>query len=390
MIKFRLKMYALPAAVGTVISGLGLASSAVGIKQGFDVAAQNEELADQQRRESSKLRASLDRLANSDVSPEKKQEAAGLFSQRSYAIPAAGAKGVMSNLGGFAKDLWGQFGGNAKSAVKMGAGFAATGYVGNRIATSLKDHDEGRDDKNANFLKKAAITGAAVGGGLLAARRGWIGGQGVKNFMTKGAGGKYYNTAKNVLKENVSPIVKNENGKYGINPWNTIFLAAPTVTYLTTRKGKKDMVNNTSPQQPSDYPPQQEERQYSGWFKGMVSSVGSSLKQMRNQPIGQTLSGGVSKIGNFTGFMGTKGGTQAVQSGLKELERRGIQSGNQYTQAVAKWGQKHKYAMNIASGVAAAGVGGAAMKIGGKIVDTPMKAIDKDAYKMEEQENGQV
>ena len=48
-------------------------------------------------------------------------------------------------------------------------------YAGNRITTSLKDHDEGNDKKNLGFLGKAALTGAALGGTYLAAKKGMLG-----------------------------------------------------------------------------------------------------------------------------------------------------------------------------------------------------------------------
>lgn len=369
MIKFRQKQYAVPllgllgsSAVGT---GVMIGSTALGMKQSADAAKQNEEIAEQQQRDAAKTRAALDRLANSNASPEVKSQAANLFSdQRLYA--ASG--GFIKNSTGFVKDLWNHSGGGVKNAVKTGAGFAAMGYVGNRIATSLKNKDEGRSDKNKNFLKKAAIGAATVGGGILAARKGMLG-KGVQNYMTTGTGSKVLNNSKDFLLENASPV-----GKKGINWMNTAFLAMPTVSYLAQKKSKQNMVDDT--------------RQYS--FVGSIANTfKSGIKGLKTNPK-RTITGGINKVGNFFGFMGGTGGTTAVQSGFKRLEEIGKKSGNKYTQSLAKWGQKNPNAANLVTAGAAVGVGSTAMGIGGKLFDKPMKAFDKDAYKIDEMENGKI
>ena len=379
MIIFRQKEHS----IGAVVT---VGSTLLGMKQSSDAKEQNEELAERQERDNAKLRKSLDNLANSEASPEVKQQAASLFSElKMFAAPTTGSNGIL----GFAKDLWEHSGGKVKGAVKMGAGLAAAGYVGNRIATSIKNHNEGRDDKNKSFLKKAALGAATVGGGLLAARHGLLG-SGVKNFMTTGMGGKALNTAKNVLKENVSPISKKVDAatgktKYKFNAMNSLWLAAPTAMYLAQKKMQGNQVQNTLPQDYDQYPPDPQQRQYANW----INWTKNAYNHLKKNPK-QALSGGFSKLGNFIGMMGGKGGTASVQEGFKKLENIGIKSGNKYTQALGRWGQNNPNAANLAAGAAAIGVGGAAFGLGGKIINKPMKAFDKEAYQMEEQDNDKI
>ena len=365
---------------------LMVGSTAIGMKQSSDAEKQNEEIAEQQRRDAAKTRKALDRLANSGASQETKEQAASLFSDRRlFAVPG----GFIKNTVGLAKDLWAHSGGGVKKAAKLGAGFAATGYVGNRIATSLKDHDEGRDDKNTSFLAKAAGTAATIGGGIWAAKRGYLG-KGAQNFMTTGAGSKALTNTKKFLNENVSPIKKKGVGRYGINGMNAAFMAIPTVMYAAGKKSQGDMVNNT--QQEED----NQQRQYAmsmasigGMLKGVWGKTQGYAKHLYHNP-GQAITGGISKLGNFVGMMGGKGGTSAVQAGAKKLEEMGIKSGNIYTQKLGRWAQDHKNMANLAAAGATAGVGMGAMSIGGKLIDKPMKALDRDAYKMSEQGNEKV
>lgn len=367
-------------------NALMIGSTAIGMKQSADAKEQNEELAKKQEKDNEKLRQSIDNLANSGASPEVKQQAASLFSElKTFAAPSTGTN---NSVLGFAKDLWEHSGSGVKKAVKMGAGFAAAGYLGNRIAASLKNHDEGRDDKTDNFIKKATLGAATVGGGLLAARKGLLG-TGVKDFMTTGKGGKYLNTAKNVLMENVSPISRNVDKATGVskvsfNPFNTLFIAAPSVMYIAQKRMQKNQMKNT--QQESDQVPSKySQRQYASWIDWTKNAV-NHLKQNPKQAI----SGGFNKLGNFLGMMGGKGGTSAVQKGFKKLEDIGIRSGNKYTQALGRWGQNNPIAANWVTGGAALGIGGAAFGLGGKVINKPMKAFDKEAYQMEEQENDKI
>lgn len=376
MIKFKQKEF--------FLNGVLAATSVLGIKQGIDAEKQNEELADQQRRSDAKTRAALDRLANSGASGETKSQAASLFSdRRMFAVPG----GVVKNTIGLAKDLWTHSGGGVKKAAKLGAGFAAAGYIGNRVATSLKDHDEGHDEKTGNFLAKAAGTAAVVGGSIMAAKRGWLG-PGVKKFMREGYGKRALDASKSVLKENVSPIKRKENGKLGFNGSGTLGLGfgmAPVASYLVQRGSKNDQVNSTNgEEQQSQYSIASVAKGAWGWTRG-------AAKHLYNNPK-QALSGGFNKFANFLGMMGGKGGTAAVQKGADELMDIGKKSGNVYTQKLAQWAKDkdNLNKANLAAGAATIAVGTTAMGLGEKMVKAPTKLIDRDAYKMEEQENGQV
>lgn len=369
MIKFKQKEFWIGTAASIAVP------TVIGMKQAHDSEKQNEELAEQQRRDAAKTRAALDRLANSGVSQEKKAEAASLFSDLRV---FANVGGVAKNLGGLAKDLWTHSGSAAKSAAKMGAGMAAAGYIGNRVATSIKDHDEGNDKKTGNFLAKAAGTAAAVGGGILAAKRGYLG-KGAQDFITTGYGHKALKTAKSVLSENVSPIKRTGKGRVGISGSGTIGLGfgmMPVASYLAQRKSQEDMVDST-------------QRQYAMIGSGVLRWTKNAAKHLVKNP-GRALTGGFNKVANTFGMMGTSGGTAATQGQFKKLGEIGKRSGNVYTQKLANWGQNHKNLANLASGAAVLGVGSTAMGIGEKIVNKPMKVLDRDAYKMEEQENDKI
>ena len=389
MIKFKQKEYALPALLSSSalmngINVVGTGSAVIGLKQGADAAKQQEEAMEQQKRSDAKTRASLEKLAKSGASPEQKSEAASLFSdRRMFAAPG----GVVKNLGGLAKDLWTHSGSGVKSAVKMGAGFAAAGYLGNRLVTSLKDHDEGNDKKTRNFLAKAAGTAAAIGGGIWAAKKGHLG-KTAKNFLTEGYGARALRTGKNVLKENVSPIARKENGKLGFNVGGAMGLGLgvgiPLTSYLAQKNSKDDISENTVRGD--------QQRQYAIPGAGYVRNAVKAVKTGAGSWNGfkRVTTGGISKIGNFFGMMGGKGGTEAVQAGAKKLKDIGMKSGNQYTQRLADWAINHPNKANLAAAGATVAVGGAAMGLGEKLVKTPTKIIDRDAYKMEEQENGNI
>ena len=277
--------------------------------------------------------------------------------------------------------MWKNSGSGIKNAAKLGAGFAATGYVGNRIATSIKDHEEGNDKKNRNFLAKAALGAAAIGGGIMAAKRGKLG-TAAQNFMTTGKGGSIMRGTKSFLSENVSPISKKGVGRYGVNPMNAIFVAAPTISYMAQRKSQGDMVDATQTQ------PEEGQRQYAFFNPAAIKEA--AKRAFNKKTAAQTWSGGFNKFANFMGMTGGKGGTAAVQNSAKKLGEIGRESGNVYTQKLAKWAQNNPVKANLAAGVGTLAVGSTAMSLGGKALTKPMKAIDKDAYKMEEQENDKI
>lgn len=410
MKKFKQKSYAIPA----ILSGLGTAftvgSTAIGIKQASDQAKQQEELAARQERDNAKTRKALENLANSDASPEVKQQASNLFSERRlYAVPG----GMIKNLGGLAKDVWVNNGSNMKNVMKMGAGIAASGYVGNRLVRSLKDHDEGNDKKTGNFLKKAVITTGTVGTGILAAKKGMLG-KSAQSFMTKGIGGKALSTAKEVVKDNISPIARNaKTGKLGFNGSGALGLALgagmPIVSYLAQKKAQNNMAQESENAGQQQYSVGKEllektaEKVIRNPKKTIteINSLTSNNSQQKQFGVGEAIinagklaihnpkrfvTGGISKATGFLSMTG-KGGTTAVQNGFQNLSKIGQKSGNVYTQKLANWGIKNPNMANLAVAGTALGAGKIAMDVGTKAVETPMKAIDKDAYKDQEQQN---
>lgn len=382
MIKKRQKNYVIGGLVNTAMIG----TSVLGLKQGADQAEQMEEQARMQRKSDAKTRELLEDIAR-QKNPEKNAMAAEVVAQQKgfsvmTAITKLGKTIGSTNAGGFAKDMYKIHGGTAKKTIGMMAGFAGLDYIGNRAATSLKNHDEGRDDKNMSFLKKAAITGATVGGGILAARKGLMGGK-VQQFMTSGRGGK----ALSGLKTAINPIKRKEDGsisKYGTLGsigGNAFFASMPVVSYLAQKKAKGDMTQDTAESEPT-------QTSYS-----VMAGLKAGFKTLKSHP-GQTISGAANKVGSFLSFFG-KGGTKAVQNTGEKM----MEAGNsKWTQDLGKWITKRDINNNLVNATkanllatgGAAVVGGTAMGIGTKAVKAPTKMWDRDAYKMSEQENQNV
>lgn len=349
----------------------------LGLKQSADGNAAQEEANEKMLREQKKHNRAMEEAA-------RKNASAAIEAEKSFAaLPTSVLKGVKdagkalanTKAGGFAKDLLGTQKENIKKAVGTGASFAALGYGGNRLAASIKDHKENNDEGNKSFLKKAALGTAAVGGGILAAKRGLIPGKFGKTaqtFMTTGKGG----SALKSLGKSVNPIVRDETGQIskggtlGKVGMNAIFLGMPTVSYLAQKKSQNDMIDNT-------------QKEFS-----IMAGIKAGFGALRNNP-GRTITGGINKAASFMGFYG-KGGTTAVQKTVGKLAEAGKASGNTWTQKTAEFLGKHKKTANVLAAGGTLAVGGTAMKAGSSLVDKPMKAIDKDAYKMEEPENDKI
>ena len=154
--------------------------------------------------------------------------------------------GTLNNLKGFASDIWKTQGSNIKKAGKVSLGFGAMGYAGNRITTSLKDHDEGNDKKNLGFLGKAALTGAALGGTYMAAKKGMLGKAPIKSLGDKSISQAVQGGMEKVGRA-VNPIKlkKDPNAKFGYKgigetAMNAGFVALPVAGYLGQRKQQED------------------------------------------------------------------------------------------------------------------------------------------------------
>lgn len=376
MIKFRQKSYAiqlLPLLANSAMIG----GTVLGLKQSSDANAAQEEANEKMLREQKKHNRAMEEAAreNASAAIEAEKSFAAIPMSVMEKMRSAGRAIGNTQVGGFAKDLLGTQKENIKKAVGTGASFAALGYGGNRLATSVKDHKENNDEGNKSFLKKAALGTAAIGGGILAAKRGLIPGkfgETVQNFMTTGKGG----SALKSLGKAVNPIVRDEAGqisksgtigKVGIN---SIFLGMPTVSYLAQKKSQNDMIDNT-------------QKEFS-----IMAGIKAGFGALRNNP-GQTITGGINKAASWIGFYG-KGGTTAVQNTVGKLAEAGKASGNTWTQKTAEFLGKHKKTANVLAAGGTLAVGGTAMKAGSSLVDKPMKTIDKDAYKMEESENDKI
>lgn len=365
MIKFRQKEFFWP---GVIMAGTSL----LGLKQGADSNKEQEEANEEAAREQRRHNKAMEKAAL--------QNPAAL--QKDFAAPGS----ILRTAGGFAKDLMGTQKGNMKRALGTAATLAGTAYLGNRLATSVKDHKENDDKGNKNFLKKAAIGAGVIGGSILAAKKGGLG-KPIQNFMTTGKGGQALST----LGKAVNPIVRNEAGKVSVkgtlgkNAINAAFVSMPTISYLAQKKSEKDMTENT--QKEFAAVPMSVMR---GLVKGRqaMGTIKKGINTFKSHP-GLSITGGLNKAASFMGFYG-KGGTQNVQNTVSKLAEAGQASGNKWTQGAAKFLGEHKKTANLLAtgGTLAAGAG--MMKLGTAAVEKPARVLDNDAYKMEDQENDKI
>lgn len=362
-----------------LLNGTLIGTSLWGVKQGSDAQKQQEEANEEAAREQRRHNKAMEEAAKQDPSVVQKDFAA---------LPGSVMRGLVkgrqalravqkTKAGGFASDLLSTQKGNIKNAVGTAAGFAGLGYVGNRVATSVKDHRENNDEGNKDFLKKAALTTAAVGGSILAARKGAFG-TGAQKFMTTGKGGSALKALSPIVRdEKTNKVLKGQTAtKLGVN---AAFAAMPTVSYLAQNKSKDDMVNNTQTQDQKEY-------SVLNYLKPKTIKAGWNV--LKSHPA-QSISGGINKATQFFNFYG-KGGTKNVQNTVSELAKAGQKSGNVWTQKTADYLGKHKTAANLLATGGAAAVGGAAMKLGNAAVEKPARMIDEDAYKMEDQQNDKI
>jgi hypothetical protein len=159
---------------------------------------------------------------------------------------AAIPPGTIKNIGGFAKDLWKTQKGNIKGAGKIGLGFGAMTYAGNRITTSLKDHDEGHDEKNTGFLKKAALAGAGLGATYMLARKGKLGAKPIEALGGK-TGSQAVQGGMEKVGKAINPIQRGKDGKINklSTGLNATFVGMPVLGYMGQRQQIKDQAKQT-------------------------------------------------------------------------------------------------------------------------------------------------
>ena len=450
MIRFRQKMFTPAALLPMLANGAMIGGTVLNLKQGADQAKEAEEQAQ-------KTQAALDRqtkalnkiakeaksnpeIAQQVVQQKQMSERIKLFA----AIPA----GAVKNVTGFAKDLWKTQKGNVKNAGKVGLGFGAMTYAGNRITTSLKDHDEGHDEKNLGFLGKAALTGAALGGTYLAAKKGMLGKTPIKALGGK-TGSQAIQGGMEKVGKAINPIQR-KNGKIDklSTGLNTAFVGMPVVGYLGQRQQIKDQANQT-------------EKAYSDGSEnggtgkkllkvgtGILGAAGTIALARKGKlgagaqrfvgnataQIGVTLkAAGATNVGNKMAASGSKtyaeglrkngsvlsnpekrkaaiakfkgatdpnkisGGFNKASSfigfygkgGTKAVQNTAntlANSENAISQKVGKFMQNHKTTANIGAGAGSIAAGGTIMSAAAK----PFKTFDKHAYDYEEEQNKQV
>lgn len=445
MIRFRQKNFVgwmIPTMIGT--TGLSMWQSK---KQSDEAERQAEETQAALDRQTKALnRIAKEAKTNPELSQEvvQQKQMSDTRIKLFTAIPA----GAMKNVTGFAKDLWKTQKGNIGRAGKIGLSFGAMTYAGNRITTSLKDHDEGNDQKNLGFLGKAALTGAALGGTYLAAKKGMLGKTPIKALGGK-TGSQAIQGGMEKVGKAINPIQR-KDGKIDklSTGLNTAFIGMPVVGYLGQRQQIKDQAKQT-------------EKAYSDGSEN--SGVGKKLLKVGTGILGAAgtialarkgkLGAGAQRfVGNATAQIGgtlkaagaTNVGSKMAASGSKTyaegLRKNGsvlsdpekrkaaiakfkgatdpnkisggfnkassfigfygkggtkavqntantlANSENAISQKVGKFMQNHKTTANVGAGVGSIAAGGTIMSAAAK----PFKTFDKHAYDYEEEQNKQV
>ena len=363
---------------------------------------------------------------------------------------AAPSPGLVKNVTGFAKDLWKTQKKNVMKTGKVGLGFGAMTYAGNRITTSLKDHDEGNDKKNLGFLGKAALAGTTIGGTYLAAKHGMLGKTPIKSTIKSLDGKSVSGVVQKGMEKvgrAVNPIQRTKEGNVDKLPTalNTVFVGMPVVGYLGQRKQIKDQAKQTE----KSYSEGEKNKTGKKLLKigaGVLGTAGT-LMAAKHGILGgraQRFAGNV--IANTGGLMrsaGLKSGDKVARSGAqtyaKGVARKGpiseldlklaedkkfrqvtspartsggvnkaasfigfygkggtnsvqhtadalASSNNVISKNVGTFMQNHKTAANLMAGGGALAVGSSIMSAG----NIPYKVFDKHAYDYEKEQNKQV
>ena len=449
MIRFRQKNFVAP--IMPLLMGAGIVQTGVQMKQANEQAEEAEKQAEETKAALDRQTKALNKIAKEAKSnPEVAQQVAQQkqMSDTRIKLFAAIPAGAMKNIGGFAKDLWKTQKGNVGKAGKIGLGFGAMTYAGNRITTSLKDHDEGNDQKNLGFLGKAALTGAALGGTYLAAKKGMLGKTPIKALGGK-TGSQAIQGGMEKVGKAINPIQR-KDGKIDklSTGLNTAFIGMPVVGYLGQRQQIKDQAKQT-------------EKAYSDGSEnggvgkkllkvgtGILGAAGTIALARKGKlgagaqrfvgnataQIGGTLkAAGATNVGNKMAASGSKTYAEGLRkngSVLSDPEKRkaaiakfkgatdpnkisggfnkassfigfygkggtkAVQntantlanSENAISQKVGKFMQNHKTTANVGAGVGSIAAGGTIMSAAAK----PFKTFDKHAYDYEEEQNKQV
>lgn len=350
MIRFRQKMFFAPLAalgMGSSTMGalnLGMAGTSLyGMKQSSDQAEEAEKQAKETQEALDRQTQALNKIAKeAKLNPELARRVVQQKQMSSTRVKLfAASPGMIKNLTGFAKDMWGTQKNNMMKAGKIGLGFGAMTYAGNRITTSLKDHDEGNDKKNLGFLGKAALTGAGIGGTYLAAKKGWLGKSPIKSLNGKSVSQTVQSGMEKVGRA-VNPIQRNAEGKIeklGTGA-NFMFAGMPVVGYLGQRQQVKDQAKQTEKAYSED-------GEKSGGTGKKLLKIGTGILGVAGA--GMAARKGVfgGKTQKITGNIIANTGGVMKAAGLKSGERIAKSGAQTYAQGVAKSGPSRMSKLDI-------------------------------------------
>lgn len=452
MIRFRQKMFTPAALLPMLANGAMIGGTVLSLKQGADQAKEAEEQAKKTQEALDRQTKALNKIAKEAKSnPEIAQQVVQqkqMSETRIKLFASLPPPNTIKNLGGFAKDLWKTQKGNVEKAGKIGLGFGAMTYAGNRITTSLKDHDEGNDQKNLGFLGKAALTGAALGGTFLAAKKGMLGKTPIKALGGK-TGSRVIQGGMEKVGKAINPIHR-KDGKIDklSTGLNTAFIGMPVVGYLGQRQQIKDQAKQTEKAYSDGSENSGVGKKLLKVGTGILGTAGTIALARKGKlgagaqrfvgnataQIGGTLkAAGATNVGNKMAASGSKTYAEGLRkngSVLSDPEKRkaaiakfkgatepnkisggfnktssfigfygkggtkAVQntantlanSENAISQKVGKFMQNHKTIANVGAGVGSIAAGGTIMSAAAK----PFKTFDKHAYDYEEEQNKQV
>lgn len=330
MIRFRQKNFV---AWMPLLMGGSMVQTGVQMKQANDQAEEAEKQAEETKAALDRQTKALNKIAKEAKSNPELAQQVVQQKQMSERIKlfAAIPPGTTKNLGGFAKDMWKTQKGNVMRAGKVGLGFGAMTYAGNRITTSLKDHDEGNDKKNLGFLGKAALAGATVGGTYLAAKKGMLGKTPIKALGGKTGSQAIQGGIEKVGKA-INPIQR-KDGKIDklATGLNTGFVAMPVVGYLGQRQQIKDQAKQTEKAYSDDSETGGTGKKLLKIGTGILSTAGTFALARRGKLGGRAQ--------RFTGNIIANTGGIMKSAGIKNAGERLARSGSQtYAKGVAQKG----------------------------------------------------
>lgn len=316
------------------------AMTAAGLKQGSDQMKQQEEMAEQQKRENARITKALNKVAeNAKNNPAAAQQAAQVVGQKQFAI--VNPKTV-KNISQFGKDLGTMVLKRKNTLIGgtlAGAGIAAAGYGADKmVQADMKKSGIPLPEKVARpqDQRHFAITSGSIMGGLKAT-------------------GKALGTA---AKKNKGMIALTSG-----------MAAAPIALGYTAEKAElKDQVRAT-------------QRNFVG-LGGMMSSLGKGFKTFKAHP-GKSVLGGISNISGG-------GGRRGVQGFGRQLEYLGKKNGSEISKKAGRWIQDNEKTALAGSAVVGATTLGATWGAGEKYTKKALKAVDSNAYRYQDSKNQEV